>query len=467
MLPPMENNSKTLGQILDVDIADQTAGLVLTSLGSNLGYDLKVAGSVVGSNKIEQLNSSVIVTDTGTGEIVVDADGTDIAKFTVADGLDLLTSKLAIAGAKGSAGNILTSNGTTVSWAAPAGGATAITNDVALMGIHTSEASVTPAYALANMFIDAFADDSGIATFNTTKWNAGGFITTTASYGTPVAFKPLLEPVINGQSITVGADAGGVADQRFTSSASGSGFFLLDKDAANQTGRFTVIATVITKGGGGGPNCFQGWTKNTPFSSPWNGNSKTAYVQGFGASSAVGWKAKSVYDTVGDENVITGYLDTGSGWVLSTTTYNADFKTTVLTDLYYYQAAYKDSGADWVIDLDCEIEAATPSATGNFISDQQTALAAVTKVGIVVVYKNAYGTATLNTDLIAEVSADGGSNYSTVTLVASGTYSTGILQAIANDVTVTSGTTIQYRISFANQSTGVKETQVYGASLMY
>ena len=107
------------------------------------------------------------------------------------------------------------------------------------------------------------------------------------------------------------------------------------------------------------------------------------------------------------------------------------------------------------------------SATGNFVSTATTANASVTTMGAVILYKNEDGTNALNTDIIIEVSADGGSNYTTATLTAGGTFSTGVLQAVANDVTVTAGTSIQYRISFANQSAGVKEAQIYGVSLMY
>ena len=47
---------------------------------------------------------------------------------------------------------------------------------------------------------------------------------------------------------------------------------------------------------------------------------------------------------------------------------------------------------------------------------QQQPMLLCSKVGIVITYKNNEGTNTLNTDIVAEVSADGGSNYSTVTL---------------------------------------------------
>lgn len=107
------------------------------------------------------------------------------------------------------------------------------------------------------------------------------------------------------------------------------------------------------------------------------------------------------------------------------------------------------------------------SATGNFTSVSKTAPATVSKMGIVVLYKNNAGTATLNTDLVAQVSANNGTDFTTVTLTPRGTFSSGISIAVANNVTVTSGTSCKYKISFANQSAGVKETQVHGIGLLY
>ena len=110
----------------------------------------------------------------------------------------------------------------------------------------------------------------------------------------------------------------------------------------------------------------------------------------------------------------------------------------------------------------------TLNATGNYTSTTQTALATVSNMGIVVLYTNTSGTAALNTDLIAAVSADGGSNYTTTTLTAGGTFSTGINIAVANDVTISNtGTAPKYKISFANQSDGSKETRVNGVAMLY
>ena len=108
------------------------------------------------------------------------------------------------------------------------------------------------------------------------------------------------------------------------------------------------------------------------------------------------------------------------------------------------------------------------SASGNFTSATQTALSTVSKMGAVILYKNVSGTATLNTDLVCQLSADGGSNYTAATLEAGGTFSTGISIAKVNGLTIgTPGTAPKYKISFANQSSGVKETQVHGVALLY
>ena len=89
-------------------------------------------------------------------------------------------------------------------------------------------------------------------------------------------------------------------------------------------------------------------------------------------------------------------------------------------------------------------------------------------MGIVILYKNAYGTATLDTDLVAQVSSDGGANYVSAPLTAAGTFSTGILIAKSNDITISNtGTAPKYKISFANQVASTKVQQVHGVALLY
>ncbi len=107
------------------------------------------------------------------------------------------------------------------------------------------------------------------------------------------------------------------------------------------------------------------------------------------------------------------------------------------------------------------------SATGSFESNAITASASTSKIGAVITYTDFEGTATLNTDLKLYVSADNGSNYTQVTLVAQPDFATGVKMAKANDVTVTAGTQLKYKVEFANQSNGSKVTRVTGVSMQY
>ena len=112
-------------------------------------------------------------------------------------------------------------------------------------------------------------------------------------------------------------------------------------------------------------------------------------------------------------------------------------------------------------------EVNTTNATGNYQSTAQTANASVNKISAVVTYTNASGTANLNTDIVLQVSADNGSNWSNATLTTAGTFSTGVLQAVTNDISVTAGTQLKYKIFFANQASGSKVTRINGVSLSY
>ena len=109
----------------------------------------------------------------------------------------------------------------------------------------------------------------------------------------------------------------------------------------------------------------------------------------------------------------------------------------------------------------------TNNATGNFISNAVTASASTAKMGVVITYKDNTGTATLNTDLKVYLSADNGSNFTQVTLVAQPNFATGVKMAIANDVTVTAGTQLKYKVEVANQAVGSKVTQITGVSLQF
>jgi len=109
----------------------------------------------------------------------------------------------------------------------------------------------------------------------------------------------------------------------------------------------------------------------------------------------------------------------------------------------------------------------TFNASGSFTSNNVTAPSSISSMGAIITYQNQSGTNTLNTDIILKLSADGGSNYSTATLTAMPDFASGIKMAKVNDLSVTAGTSLKYKIEFANQSSGSKEARIRGVSLQY
>ena len=108
----------------------------------------------------------------------------------------------------------------------------------------------------------------------------------------------------------------------------------------------------------------------------------------------------------------------------------------------------------------------TVNATGSFEGAAITA-PSTSKMGAVITYQDQAGTNALNTDIVLKLSADNGSNYSTATLTALPDFSTGIKMAKVNDLSVTAGTQLKYKIEFANQAVSSKEARIRGVSLQY
>ena len=108
----------------------------------------------------------------------------------------------------------------------------------------------------------------------------------------------------------------------------------------------------------------------------------------------------------------------------------------------------------------------TTNATGNFTCPAITA-SSTSSMGAMITYQDISGTNALNTDIILQLSADNGSTFSTATLTAMPDFSSGIKMAKVNDLAVTAGTQLKYKISFANQASGSKEARIRGVSLNY
>ena len=139
--------------------------------------------------------------------------------------------------------------------------------------------------------------------------------------------------------------------------------------------------------------------------------------------------------------------------------YHQEFR--VSSNARYSGSTYTVPSAEFPINVD------TVNATGNFLCPAITAASSTSKMGAVITYQDNAGTNALNTDIILQLSADNGSNFSTATLTALPDFSSGIKMAKVNDLAVTAGTQLKYKISFANQAAGSKEARIRGVSLNY
>ncbi len=109
----------------------------------------------------------------------------------------------------------------------------------------------------------------------------------------------------------------------------------------------------------------------------------------------------------------------------------------------------------------------TLNATGSFEGNTITASSSTNKMGAVITYQDQAGTNALNTDIVLQLSANNGSTFHNATLTALPDFATGIKMAKVNDLNVTAGTQLKYKILFANQSAGSKEARIRGVSLQY
>jgi hypothetical protein len=189
-----------------------------------------------------------------------------------------------------------------------------------------------------------------------------------------------------------------------------------------------------------------------------DGNTQTA---SFHTDSAAVGSTVTIDFGSGNEKALTKWFFnynslTTARWNIQWSSNNSDWNT-VFTD--YYTA---NTNGTWNAVTDD-----TLNATGNFTGATITAPSSVSKMGGIFTYQDTSGTNSLNTDIILQLSADGGSNFTTTTLTALPDFSSGIKMAKANDVTVTAGTSLKYKILFANQSSGSKEARIRGVSLQY
>ena len=324
---------------------------------------------------------------------------------------------------------------------------TKLRNDVGVLALNQAVHDDKVAFNLPNAFIENFQDDSGLDDETQGDRDSSEFWWPT------------------GQLVEVSYPSN---TSSFTSVANASNPSSYSSHWAFESG-YGSSQFATSSGGAGGGNA--AWNIGQDF-----GSGTEKILRGYSVDVATGGGTFGnggplAWTFVGSQNADLSSpttFDTVSDRSGESNPYNsATFANT--TAFRYYAMKITQSGTNnfiYITEIDMKIMGLY--STGSFTCNNQTANATVSKGGIIVLYKNNAGTATLNTDLVAKISANGGSNYETVTLAAKGTFSAGILMASAQNVTISNtGTSMKYQISFANQSTGSKETQVHGVALLY
>ena len=169
----------------------------------------------------------------------------------------------------------------------------------------------------------------------------------------------------------------------------------------------------------------------------------------------------STFGNIANERFRISGRPTGSG------TQGGEYITGYYTDILIHQERRYTGSSYTLPSVKAALGQYGANATGSFTSNNITAPSSITKMGAIVSYEDASGTNALNTDIVLKLSADGGSNFATATLTALPNYSSSIKMAKVNDVSVTAGTNLKYKIEFANQSAGSKVAKIRGVSLMY
>ena len=388
-----------------------------------------------------------------------------------------------------------------------------VRNDIATLALHSAIADNKAAYNLSNSFIDQFEDDTGVDVETTVARSASEYMTSIipaegndsytkylVSSNTSNASTTFTDTSVGGSThtITAGGDVQHLtAQKKFGTSSiyfdgTGDQLTIPDPNWVWRSADWTIDFWIRVPSDTGGNVWNQSDTSGYGKFRGGPSGTDNFYLNSF-ANSSVNESVTTTGGALTDDtwHHVAEVMEGGTGMVIYIDGVSRGTGTFTNMDTMAggpfrignedYEGGQFFKG--WIDEFRVSIgirrwttgftpptaaySAESVSATGNWTSATQASAASVSSMGIVVLYKNNAGTATLNTDLIAQVSANGGTNYANATLVAGGTFSTGINIAAVSGVSVTAGTTPKYKISFANQADGSKETQVHGVALLY
>ena len=328
-----------------------------------------------------------------------------------------------------------------------------IVNDISTLALRQASNENKGAYNTNSMFVDVFQDDTGIASHTTSARNSSEYVSTAV-----VNVQPLV-------SFSGATAIGNMTQDAGLSSAidgtlGGAGYVNgARKDPS--TG-----ATIGVDWGSGNSHAITRakiWGVNNYGIA---GNTSNRYGKLQGSNNNSSWTDLFTISNI-STNAGTNTANTVTHDVNHLT---GDTFSDISTAYRYHRWLFEgdvNGGTVSEIQFFTGTGGTTTNATGNFISNAITAPSSTSSMGAIITYQDQSGTNALNTDIVLQLSADGGSNYSTATLTALPDFSTGIKMAKVNDLAVTAGTSLKYKISFANQASGTKEARIRGVALQY
>ena len=406
-----------------------------------------------------------------------------------------------------------------------------IVNDISTLAIRQASNENKGAYNTNSMYVDVFQDDTGIGTETNTDRNASEYVSSSSSstvaFPTGTSFYLRGDQANGSTSFTdlstnsIGLNITGNTAHSNNRGKIGSTSIYFDGSGnlhgGNNsafhfgTGEFKIDMWVnfpnfdgstnkvlFSQGGWGTATDYAGWTfyinsaEQLKFLSSANNSGGHGSWYGNLASNSLTWSNNTWYHVSIARNSNGEMKLFRDGQILSlSTATNAtggitispgtrDFKIGMASDSTVASAepmyvdnilVTKGSGSgrssSFTPDTTHYGNTTTTNATGNFISNAITAPSSTSKMGAIITYQDNAGTNTLNTDIVLQLSADNGSNFTTATLTAMPDFASGIKMAKVNDLSVTAGTQLKYKISFANQASGSKVARINGVSLSY
>ncbi len=339
-----------------------------------------------------------------------------------------------------------------------------IVNDISTLAIRQASNENKGAYNTQSLYVDVFQDASGINLTNALRDNEEYISTSTSSIGSQT---DLTSSASAQTGFGSGNQAGTFPDFVRSDNGGSNGNWYVELNPAQSKSPTPTKAFVVDLGGSYSLNGtainFRSWSTNARINAHYyafkNLSGTWEYLNGSGRGQSSGGTS-SITSNLGGSN-----SDSIHGIDVNT---DADY---LATQFAIIPQTFHDNGNEYVgisyVDVNGKPYTLTVNATGNIISNAITAPSSVSKMGAIITYQNNAGTNALNSDIVLQLSADNGSNFTTATLTAMPDFSTGIKMAKVNDLAVTAGTSLKYKISFANQASGSKEARIRGVSLQY